>query len=73
MPRSLKKNRAQTSLLPSTSIKPKIAYFQNLSCMQDAARQQEQMLKQLFDYTRNSKKMEENYVHESKLSIPSKD
>lgn len=64
MPRQLKKNRTQTSLLPPTYIQPKITHFQNLSCMQDAARQQEQMLKQLFDYTRSSKKMEENHVYE---------
>lgn len=56
MPRQL---RRHTQLAPSTSanpnLNPKPMHLMTLTHMQDAARLQEQMLRELFDYTQNSR------------------
>lgn len=69
MPRATKKAVREYSYAPYPSMIMKDSYSQSLSFMQDAARQQELMLKQLYDYTLNSKRKEEYVGFESILSI----
>lgn len=53
----------------STNHKPKPMHLLTLTHMQDAARQQEQMLRELFDYTQNSRIIEEEQIPSSLLCL----
>ena len=71
MPRQL---RRHTQLAPSLPLRnananPKPMHLLTLTHMQDAARQQEQMLRELFDYTQNSRAIEEEQVPSCILSL----